>query len=70
MSSWNKHDKRARRQRILSKQRGLLQPCSVCGIETFCDAYIREEKVMCRECAEQWDMQWDATNYEERWLSD
>jgi hypothetical protein len=23
---------------------------------------------MCRECAEQWDMQWDTTNYEERWL--
>lgn len=68
MPSWNKHDKRARRRKILSKQRDPQQPCSICGIETMCDAYIRDERVMCRLCAEEYDMRWDAGKHEERWV--
>lgn len=66
--AWDKHDRKTKRIKIRDKQRKPLQPCMICGVETFCDAYIRDNKTMCQRCAEQWDMRFDAVNYEERWV--
>jgi len=65
---WDKHNRKKRREQIRAKQRKPLQPCMVCGVETFCDAYIRDDKTMCQRCAEMWDMRFDIEHYEERWV--
>lgn len=44
------------------------QPCSKCGKETLCDAYFRNDQIMCAGCAEDFDMQFLPNEYENIWV--
>jgi hypothetical protein len=40
----------------MSKGPILVRNCQECGKDCFCDGYIRDDKLMCRKCAESWDV--------------
>lgn len=52
-----------------SKNKKVRQECSECGGETFSDAYIRNEKVMCSKCADSFDMKWRPDFYVKEMLA-
>lgn len=56
------------RQNPKRGRRRARQPCEKCGAETYLDAYVRDDKLLCEKCATDWDARWEPDKFRERWV--